>query len=198
MMPQGLPGASSSALRGPRLGRSAGHQRRSARSYGALAVRAPAGLGSPGSSLVAAQRGVVEEGAVLRVVVGHESAPNMARRARPAHRVRSCSPSWVPRRARDDSGRRTSEALTGGFAQPSLPRMSLPGGRPYPVGRGGPRRASAGAILYCPTSCPYRSVCGTDAACSSNTVRDSISRSSVCGAQAPRPPLPPEPRTSKA
>jgi hypothetical protein len=25
-------------------------------------------------------------------------------------------------------------------------------------------------LLYCPTSCPYRSVCGTDAACSSNTV----------------------------
>ena len=31
-------------------------------------------------------------------------------------------------------------------------------------------------LLYCPTSCPYRSVCGTDAACSSNTIRDSISR----------------------
>ena len=29
-------------------------------------------------------------------------------------------------------------------------------------------------LLYCPTSCPYRSVCGTDAACSSNTIRDSI------------------------
>ena len=27
-------------------------------------------------------------------------------------------------------------------------------------------------LLYCPTSCPYRSVCGTDAACSSNTIRD--------------------------
>ena len=69
---------------------------------------------------VAAQRGVVDEGAVLRVVVGHESAP-MARRARPAHRVCSRSPSWVPRRARDDSGRRTSKALTGGSAHPSLP-----------------------------------------------------------------------------
>ena len=31
-------------------------------------------------------------------------------------------------------------------------------------------------LLYCPTSCPYRSVCGTDAACSSNTIRDSTSR----------------------
>ena len=31
-------------------------------------------------------------------------------------------------------------------------------------------------LLYCPTSCPHRSVCGTDAACSSNTIRDSISR----------------------
>jgi hypothetical protein len=31
-------------------------------------------------------------------------------------------------------------------------------------------------LLYCPTSCPYRSLCGTDAACSSNTIRDSISR----------------------
>ena len=31
-------------------------------------------------------------------------------------------------------------------------------------------------LLYGPTSCPYRSVCGTDAACSSNTIRDSISR----------------------
>jgi hypothetical protein len=30
-------------------------------------------------------------------------------------------------------------------------------------------------LLYCPTACPYRSVCGTDAACSSNTIRDSIS-----------------------
>ena len=91
----------------------------------------------------AAQRGVVEEGAVLRVVVGHESAP-MARRARSVHRVRSRSPSWVPRRARDDSGRRPSEALTGGSAQPSLPRMSLPGGRPYPRGRGGPARRLGG------------------------------------------------------
>ena len=91
----------------------------------------------------AAQRGVVEEGAVLRVVVGHESAP-MAQRARPAHRVRSRSPSWVPRRARDDSGRRTSEALTGGSAQPYLPQMSLPGGRPYPRGRGGPARRLGG------------------------------------------------------
>jgi len=91
----------------------------------------------------AAQRGVVEEGAVLRVVVGHESAP-MARRARSVHRVRSRSPSWVPRRARDDSGRRTSEALTGGSAQPSLPQMSLPGGRPYPRGRGGPARRLGG------------------------------------------------------
>ena len=42
--------------------------------------------------------------------------------------------------------------------------------------------------VYCPTSCPYRSVCRTDAACSSNTIRDSISRSSVYGARAPRPP----------
>ena len=48
----------------------------------------------------AAQRGVVEEGAVLRVVVGHESAP-MAQRARPAHRVRSRSPSWVRAGSRD-------------------------------------------------------------------------------------------------
>ena len=68
----------------------------------------------------------------------------LAQRARPAHRVRSRSPSWVPRRARDDSGRRTSEALTGGSAQPSLPQMSLPGGRPYPRGRGGPARRLGG------------------------------------------------------
>ena len=92
----------------------------------------------------AAERDVVEKGAVLRLVVGHESAP-MARRARPAHRVRSRSPSWVLRRARDDSGRRSVEALTGGSAHPSVPRMDLPGGRPYPGGRGGPRSASAGA-----------------------------------------------------
>ena len=37
------------------------------------------------------------------------------------------------------------EALTGGSAHPSVPRMDLPGGRPYPGGRGGPRSASAGA-----------------------------------------------------
>ena len=91
----------------------------------------------------AAERDVVEEGAVLRLVVGHESAP-MARRARSVHRVRSRSPSWVPRRARDDSGRRPSEALTGGSAQPYLPQMSLPGGRPYPRGRGGPARRLGG------------------------------------------------------
>ena len=30
--------------------------------------------------------------------------------------------------------------------------------------------------LYCPTSMTCRSVCGTDAACSSNTIRDSIGR----------------------
>ena len=30
-------------------------------------------------------------------------------------------------------------------AHPSVPRMDLPGGRPYPGGRGGPRSASAGA-----------------------------------------------------
>ena len=40
-------------------------------------------------------------------------------------------------------------------------------------------------LLYCLTSCPYRFVCGTDAACSSNTIRDSII-CLVCGAYAPR------------
>ena len=40
-------------------------------------------------------------------------------------------------------------------------------------------------LLYCLTSCPYRFVCGTDAACSSNTIRDSII-CPVCGAYAPR------------
>ena len=112
---------------------SAGHRRRSAR--GDEPSRSAHRPASPRQA--AAQRGVVEEGAVLRVVVGHESAP-MAQRARPAHRVRSRSPSWVPRRARDDSGRRTSEALT------YLPQMSLPGGRPYPRGRGGPARRLGG------------------------------------------------------
>ena len=60
----------------------------------------------------------------------------------------SCAPparAEFPRRARGDPGWRTSEALTGGSAQPPRPRMSLPGGRPYPWGRGGPRSASAGA-----------------------------------------------------
>lgn len=103
----------------------------------------------------AAQRGVVEEGAVLRVVVGHESAP-MARRARSVHRVRSRSPSWVPRRARDDSGRRTSEALTGGSAQPSLPQMSLPGGRPYPRGREVDRRGASAVAMATRTRRPER------------------------------------------
>ena len=59
----------------------------------------------------AAERDVVEEGAVLRVVVGHESAP-MARRACSAYRVRNRSPSWVPRRARGDPGRRTVAGVT--------------------------------------------------------------------------------------
>ena len=38
-------------------------------------------------------------------------------------------------------------------------------------------------------SCPYRSVCGTDAACSSNTIRDSISRvaPSLRGTRSARP-----------
>ena len=43
----------------------------------------------------AAQRDVVEEGAALRVVVGHERAP-MARRACSAHQLRAASPSRVP------------------------------------------------------------------------------------------------------
>jgi len=42
--------------------------------------------------------------------------------------------------------------------------------------RRGHPRALYDTLLYCPTSCPYRPVCGTDAACSSNTIRDSISR----------------------
>ena len=60
----------------------------------------------------------------------------------------SCAPparAGFPRRARGDPGRRTSEALTGGSAQPPRPRMSLPDGRAEPQGRGGPRSASAGA-----------------------------------------------------
>ena len=74
----------------------------------------------------AAQRGVVEEGAVLRVVVGHESAP-MARRACSAHRVRSRSSGWVPRRARGDPGRRSLAGVTRGPAHASLPqRPSAP------------------------------------------------------------------------
>ena len=95
----------------------------------ALAVRAPAGLASPGSSSAGRRGG----GSCSARGRGHESAP-MARRARPAHPVRSRSPSWVQRGARGDPWMRTSEALTGGSAQPPRPRMSLPGGRPYPWG----------------------------------------------------------------
>ena len=124
-------------LAGPRLGGApapVGPRRR------ALAVRAPAGLASPGSSSAGRRGG----GSCSARGRGHESAP-MARRARPAHPVRSRSPSWVQRGARGDPWMRTSEALTGGSAQPPRPRMSLPGGRPYPWGRGGPRSDAAGA-----------------------------------------------------
>ena len=66
-------------------------------------------------------------------------------RHRPPHMPRTLSPTArMPRSPHDDSGRRPSEALTGGSAQPSLPRMSLPGGRPYPRGRGGPARRLGG------------------------------------------------------
>ena len=71
------PGGLAQRLAGPRLGGApapVGPKLRPSRS-----AHRPA---SPRQA--AAQRGVVEEGAVLRVVVGHESAP-MAQRARPAH-----------------------------------------------------------------------------------------------------------------
>ena len=81
----------------------------------------------------AAERDVVEEGAVLRLVVGHESAP-MARRACSAYRGRNRSPSRVPVRVRGDPGRRSVAGVTRGHRAPvsaanESPRWSaVPGG----------------------------------------------------------------------
>ena len=88
----------------------------------------------------AAQRGVVEEGAVLRVVVGHESAP-MARRARSAHRVRNRSPSWVPRRARGDPGRRTVAGVTRDHRAPVSAANGSPRWSAVPKGSEAPKLA---------------------------------------------------------
>ena len=94
----------------------------------------------------AAQRGVVEEGAVLRVVVGHESAP-MARRACSAYRGRNRSPSRVPVRVRGDPGRRSVAGVTRGRRAPvcaanGSPRWSaVPGGSRWTAQRLGGRQS---------------------------------------------------------
>ena len=81
----------------------------------------------------AAERDVVEKGAVLRLVVRHESAP-MARRACSAYRGRNRSPSRVPVRVRGDPGRRSVAGVTRGRRAPvcaanESPRWSaVPGG----------------------------------------------------------------------
>ena len=98
----------------------------------------------------AAERDVVEEGAVLRLVVGHESAP-MARRACSAYRGRNRSPSRVPVRVRGDPGRRSVAGVTRGHRAPvsaanESPRWSaVPGGSRW-TGEA-PRRAPKLAVF---------------------------------------------------
>jgi len=86
----------------------------------------------------AAERDVVEEGAVLRLVVGHESAP-MARRACSAYRGRNRSPSRVPVRVRGDPGRRSVAGVTRGHRAPRW--SAVPGGSRWTAQRLGGRQS---------------------------------------------------------
>ena len=101
----------------------------------------------------AAERDVVEEGAVLRLVVGHESAP-MARRACSAYRVRNRSPSWFPRRARGDPGRRTVAGVTRDHRAPVSAANGPPRWSAVPKGSEAPKLA----VLNHPQHVPQPSI----------------------------------------
>ena len=111
-----------------------------ARAACALAVRAPAAI----ASAAAAERGDEEGEAILRAVVGRGSAPTGS----------ACSFSSRGARLQAETARGTrvrwswvalEPGVTRGSAHQRAARMSLPGGRAEPWGRGGPRGGSAAA-----------------------------------------------------